>query len=363
MCIGFGAYSRFSREPSHFPFEHVKQQFLRRDVVFANLECTHSAAGLRKQSYASAQLRGAPRHISALSAARINLINVANNHSYQHGARAFRETVDLLQQNGVAVCGLSDDTGSAARLTSLQVNGMILGVLAYSLRPRQYFTQKPLYAEGNRERILADVRKATQNADVLVVSLHWGAEFIQKPALDEIELAREIADSGAHLVVGHHPHVLRGTERRGNGFIAYSMGNFVADMPWHDSLRTTAILHCDLSTEGATNIAFQPCFINDDYQPIPLDGLAADKILARLDNMSLEIERTTTQICSGESLKYVQQAARTERRISFRAYWFFALNAGRYPQGMVAQKLITFFKNRLREVAALIGLRRDSTQI
>ena len=123
---------------------------------------------------------------------------------------------------------------------SITVAGVGLTFLGYSLRPRQYFTEEPLYAEGREDGILSDVRAARGESDVVIVSLHWGEEFIDRPSPDDVRLAHAIVDGGADLIIGHHPHVLRGVERRGRGWIVYSLGNFVCDMHWEEPLRETA---------------------------------------------------------------------------------------------------------------------------
>ncbi len=143
------------------------------------------------------------------------------------------------------------------------VHGLRVGFLGYSLRPRQYFTERPLYAEGSPEGIVADVRAVRPTCDILVVSLHWGDEFIDRPSPADVQLAHAIVDAGADLIVGHHPHVLRGVERYGRGWIVYSLGNFVCDMLWGEELRETAICECRLTSAGVEDVRLIPVRIND----------------------------------------------------------------------------------------------------
>jgi poly-gamma-glutamate synthesis protein (capsule biosynthesis protein) len=68
----------------------------------------------------------------------------------------------------------------------------------------------------------------------VVVSLHWGTEYEPQPREEDVELAHQLADAGALVVIGHHPHVLQPVElyRRADGrtaLIAYSLGNFVSN--------------------------------------------------------------------------------------------------------------------------------------
>jgi poly-gamma-glutamate synthesis protein (capsule biosynthesis protein) len=86
----------------------------------------------------------------------------------------------------------------------------------------------------DRERSPAAVRAAAARADVVVVSVHWGEEYRQQPSPEQVEMAHRLADAGALVVLGHHPHVLQPVElhRRPDGqvaVIAYSLGNFVSN--------------------------------------------------------------------------------------------------------------------------------------
>ena len=86
----------------------------------------------------------------------------------------------------------------------------------------------------------------------------------------DVQLAHAIVDAGADLIVGHHPHVLRGVERYRQGWIVYSLGNFVCDMLWDEELRETAICECRLTAAGLEDVRLIPVRINDDCQPVPL---------------------------------------------------------------------------------------------
>ncbi len=67
--------------------------------------------------------------------------------------------------------------------------------------------------------------------------MHWGAEYKKEPALSQKELAHQIIDSGAKIIIGHHPHVTQPTEEYKNGLIFYSLGNFVFDQPWSEETK------------------------------------------------------------------------------------------------------------------------------
>ena len=125
-----------------------------------------------------------------------------------------------------------------------------------------------------------------------MVSVHWGEEFIQEPAPSEIRLARRLVDAGATLVIGHHPHVLRGIERYGDGCIVYSLGNFVCDMVWDDTLRTSMVFECELTPAGVRDVRLVPVFINDDFQPSTADRKPRREELTEMASLGDQLEHS-----------------------------------------------------------------------
>lgn len=341
MCVGFGAYSRFRNEAPAFPFQHVSGILAESELNFGNLECAFSEHGFRRSDYHSVNMRGEPRLVTGLIDAGFHVLNIANNHSMQYGNQAIMDTAALLDRNGLAHCGLNEGNHLVGRPTVVERNGLRVAFLGYSLRPRQYFEHEPLYAEGTREGMLDDVRKARAQADIVVVSVHWGDEFIQKPSPEEIDLAHAVIDAGAQLIVGHHPHVLRGIERYGNGCIVYSLGNFVCDMVWDETLRATAIFQCTLTRDGIRDIAVVPARINDRFQPVPLTGAARDAALAAMESLPTEARSDMRQ--------YALEADTVHRAIRMKSHMFFLTRIWKYPKRILVQQLGTFFRNRVHE--------------
>jgi poly-gamma-glutamate synthesis protein (capsule biosynthesis protein) len=318
--------------------------------VFGNLECALSELGLRPHDYHSMQMRGQPSYVQALRNAGFGMLNLANNHSMQHGPEVFLDTVDMLRGAGIGVCGLA---GTSLRTVVPEVivrNGLKIAFLGWSLRPRRYFASGPLYAEGYEEDMLRDVRAARQIHDVVVVSLHWGDEFVERPSPAEIALAHEVMDAGADLILGHHPHVLRGCERYGRGWIVYSLGNFLGDMIWNDPLRDSAIAVCRLTPEGAHDLKLLPVRIAADYRPVLLDDVEGAGISRRVSALSEEIARVSAESPSEESsARYRVEADRALAEERRRSRLFFLRRARRLPLRIVVQQASTFLRNRIAE--------------
>ena len=212
LCIGFGAYSKFKAFSPVYPFEHVLDQLQKSELLFGNLECALSKENLKANDYDSSQMRGDARHIKGLVEAGFKVLNFANNHCMQHGTEPFLETVRLLEEYNINYCGVNLENHLKGSPSIFELNGIKIAFLGYSLRPRQCFTRNPFYSEGNINGIEKDIFAVKEKVDSVIVSLHWGDEFIEKPSPEEISMGRKLIDAGAGLIIGHHPHVLRGIE-------------------------------------------------------------------------------------------------------------------------------------------------------
>ncbi|HET6439542.1 MAG TPA: CapA family protein [Anaeromyxobacter sp.] len=211
------------------------------DLTFANLE-TPIAPQVSHGSRAFV-FNAPPEVISALQHAGVKLVSVANNHAFDQGRAGFEETLRWLDAAGMRYLG-GGVAPHAAGPVRVDRNGLSLAFLGYTYGlnqtgnacppPRQGAADCLQAAEIDRQAIVDDVRAAAATADAVVVSLHWGVEYEEQPRAADVELAHRLADAGALVVLGHHPHVLQPIElyRRADGrvaVIAYSLGNFVSN--------------------------------------------------------------------------------------------------------------------------------------
>jgi AmmeMemoRadiSam system protein B len=77
--------------------------------------------------------------------------------------------------------------------------------------------------------IVNEVRSYSNTYENLVVNIHWGVEYSTEPTKAQTELAHDIIDAGADVIIGHHPHVVQTVEDYNDGLIVYSLGNFISD--------------------------------------------------------------------------------------------------------------------------------------
>jgi poly-gamma-glutamate capsule biosynthesis protein CapA/YwtB (metallophosphatase superfamily) len=211
------------------------------DLTFANLEtpvAPGAPGGTREYVF-----NAPPDVIAALRHAGFDAVAVSNNHAFDQGRAGFEETLRRLEQAGMKAIGTATE-GEAPAPLRVEAGGLAVSFLGYAhffnqdgnaCPPPRAGTARCVQARQlDRARIVEDVRAAAAQADAVVVSLHWGVEYEPQPRAEDVQLAHDLVEAGALVVLGHHPHVLQPVElyRRADGrvgVIAYSLGNFVSN--------------------------------------------------------------------------------------------------------------------------------------
>jgi gamma-polyglutamate biosynthesis protein CapA len=205
-----------------FPFKNVLGYLRSFDYVISNLEGPIAVSGVKIGSKYSFRMK--PRVADALSKANIKIVNLANNHIFDYGKIAFEDTLRNLDKNGIRYFGNSYEP------LIIEKYGIKIGFLGFSqfLKHLEVKENKPGIAVVN-EKLPEIIKKAKEKVDVLFVSFHWGEEYENLANNEQRKLARLAIDSGADLVIGHHPHVIQDIEKYKDKFIFYSLGNFIFD--------------------------------------------------------------------------------------------------------------------------------------
>lgn len=211
------------------------------DLAFANLETPIAPKGGGTREFV---FNAGPEVARALQRSGIDVVSVANNHAFDQGRAGFEETLANLDALGLRRVG-AGPTGRPEGPETFEVNGLRIAFLAWAhffnqegneCPPRRAQPESPCLQAAllDRSRAVEAVRAAAAGADAVIVSLHWGDEYQQQPRAEDVELAHQLAEAGAAVVIGHHPHMLQPIElyRRADGktaVIAYSLGNFISN--------------------------------------------------------------------------------------------------------------------------------------
>ena len=232
----------------------------RADFAMVNLETALGEGGVplpgKKYTF-----RAPVAALTTLAAAGVDAVSMANNHAADFGDAVFAQTLDARRAAPLPVVGIGRDEAQAFAPLQLDVRGVRVAVLASSQIRDQTSLQ---HAAGptspgiatNLEpgRLLAAVRRARATSELVVVMLHWGADYTRCADEAQRETARLLADAGADVIVGGHAHRPQGSgwlapggrasqNRSGPAtssaptsdskpapnpaFVAYGLGNFV----------------------------------------------------------------------------------------------------------------------------------------
>lgn len=232
------------------PFKHLDRSA--DDFWIGNFECT--CADVEESFFPFAISPSVLRSIEHL-----NLYGVANNHVMQAGVDGFSQTLKFLHVNNIAYAGADNH-----RSVKFEHQGKCIGFVAFSMRPDN-FTDNPLYWHLPELKDVQDELDKLSDCDFKIVFIHWGYEFINRPNIEQRQMARWLIESGADLVVGMHPHVAQGAEVYKGKHIFYSLGNAVFNMAWEPT-RYGLMLNVDLSAE-TPKVWSDYVYIGDDHFP------------------------------------------------------------------------------------------------
>ena len=273
-----------------YPYLKTSKILATGDLVIGNLETPLIEDGKpfeNKKYTFKAPLESA----NALKLAGFTHLSLANNHMMDYGEEGLVSTLNTLDAQEIKYSGAGIDLKEARRSSFTKVKGKKFAFLSYSNTfPTDFYAKKNKAgtAPGYRNYIINDIKKAKLKADYLIIAFHWGAELMQTPKDYQKDLAHLAIDSGADIVLGHHPHVLQGVEYYDKGIIFYSLGNF-AFGSYSKSTTDSIIAKIILKDDGIFIAEAIPINVNNfevHFKPIPLEGDKGKKVITHLKNLS-----------------------------------------------------------------------------
>lgn len=242
--------------------------------------------------------------IQALRSWGFDVLCLANNHIMDYGFEGLRKTLEQCRETGLLPCGAGANIEEALRPIEIEITGGIK-VTILAVCEREFGianNHQPGAAWISHPLTLETITKARQESDVVIVMAHGGVEEVPFPPIERQVQLRQLIDAGANLVIGHHPHVPQGWEQYNDGFIFYSLGNFLFDYP-----------HAERhpKTEWGLIVRFhfcRACLVGIDLIPIEqVDGI---------------VGRMGKRRDLGECLRYLWRLAElTGNRDILEAYW------------------------------------------
>ncbi len=275
------AFINSGKNYSYF-MQNVSNIFSNDDYTLVNLETTFTDSNEKapKDGDVFYNFKGPKEYVNILKKGSIEGVTIANNHIYDYGKQGITDTINVLKENNVDMCG-------EGYKILRDIQGVKFGFLGYTGWE---------FSNELKTKIVNDISELRkQGAQVIIPYFHWGIERSYEPYDVQQNLARFSIDNGADAVIGSHPHVIQSMESYNGKLIVYSMGNFCFGGNSNPPDKRTFIFQAKVNIEDDKLKKFQykilPAIISsrndkNDYIPTLAGGNNKGNILKTLNELS-----------------------------------------------------------------------------
>jgi poly-gamma-glutamate capsule biosynthesis protein CapA/YwtB (metallophosphatase superfamily) len=353
------------REEPDSIFAYVAPVIKSADITFCQLEAIYSEKGA-PQPHSRVPMRAHPRNAPAFGKAGFQVISFASNHTMDWGADAALDTLNLMQQTGVHIIGVGKNIEEARKPYIMECKGTKVAFLAYcSILPMGHWAEAnragsapargwtfyeqiehdqpgtparihSFAHEDDKAAMIKDINNVKTQADLVMVSMHWGIHFKEAEiAAYQKEYAYAAIDAGADVILGHHAHILKPIEVYKGKPIFYSLCNFAFDLhlpdyvlnsyrwkelmainpswtmdprykayPFPADSRMTMIVKILISDKKISKVSFLPVLVNEDSQPRVLTQKDKEfgNILKYMEKITKDQKLDTKYIIEGDEI-------------------------------------------------------------
>lgn len=288
--------------PPEYPWGNTLPLFRDADLRFCNLECAISDRGKPWSATPKVfHFRSDARNVEVLKRAGIDAVSLANNHVLDFGEKALRDTLDLLDRDGIGRAGAGRNLAEAESPAVLRVEDRSVAFFAFTdnepgwsagkARPGVFHLPVDLEDAGAK-RFFDRIREAKRLAERVIVSAHWGPNRGYEAPEEHVAFAHALVDAGADVVFGHSAHVFRGVEIHRGRPILYSAGDFVDDYAVSAVERNdeSFVFVVDLHAGRPVKILFYPTVIGDMQANLAESG-RADTIFRKMQELCAPFRR------------------------------------------------------------------------
>ncbi|WBB69085.1 CapA family protein [Micromonospora sp. WMMD812] len=266
------------------------------DLTLLNLETAVTDRGTPQPK--RFHFRSPKTAYAALRAAGIDAASIANNHTLDYGQVGLLDTLDAAADADFPVFGAGRDADAAYAPWLTTVKGVRIAVLGMSQVHELAAQWKPTDSRPgvamafDGARATAAVRAARNQADLVIVFMHWGAEGSSCPNGEMKTFASRMARAGADIVLGTHAHTLLADGWLGETYVHYGLGNFL----WYGNSHSTDSGILRLTVRGRTVMRneFLPATVSGTGRPVLVSGAAKERIEDKL---------ATAKRCTGLTMR------------------------------------------------------------
>lgn len=278
-----GIYDSFSAD--------LLEEMENADIMMLNNEFPYSDRGV-PTAEKQFTFRAKPEYADMLTQMGVDIVSLANNHAYDYGEDAFLDTLATLEGEGMKYVGAGRNLEEAAAPVYFEFDHIKIAYVSATQIERldnpdtkgATETSPGVFRCWNPEKLLETVAEAKKNSDFVVVYIHWGTENTIELDWAQLDQAPKLAEAGADLIIGDHPHCLQPIQYVNGVPIVFSVGNF-----WFSSKQLdTCLIKAVLDQNGLKSIQFLPA-IQQNCTTSLLHGTEKKRVLTYMQSISPEI--------------------------------------------------------------------------
>lgn len=241
-----------------WPFKNIAAYLNSANLTIINLESPFADAKNYFVPTGSFSFKTDPQAVAGLLKSGLDLVALANNHILNQGMDGLKTTIKILTANNIKMIGAGENETAARHPEIFTVQNKKFGFLNYSyLSDNSVATDdRAGVADMNIEKMVAEVADLKKEADFVTVIIHAGEEYTTRPNEQQTSFAHHAIESGADLIIGHHPHWPQIIEFYQEKPIIYSLGNLIFDQMWSEETRLGLIaeINTEVNSENVLNL-------------------------------------------------------------------------------------------------------------
>lgn len=259
--------SKISKTNYSYPWGNVLPLLHSTDLNVVNLETTFTTSVIEVPKVFN--FKADPDKVESLKQAHIHAVCLANNHILDYSVEGMLETIHVLDNAGIKRTGAGRNSKEAEKPIVITVNNATIGIIgctdnepewkAGNFPGTNYIEIGDLNAIG---KLIGDLKK---QVDVLIVSIHWGPNMLERPNNKFVSFAHSMIDMGADIIHGHSAHIFQGIEVYNNGLVLYDTGDFIDDYAVDRDLRNdrSFFFLCEVNKQGVVSLKLVPVLIGE----------------------------------------------------------------------------------------------------
>lgn len=253
-----------------FAYKRIADTISKADIATINQE-TVIAKSYQPSGY---PLFNSPGELGAeIIKTGFDVINMANNHMIDKTSKGLSEAIDYWSsQDGIVKTGAYKNSDEMNTVEYIEKDGIKIGLIGITQYTNGLSLPKgselKIIYSSDEDTIKSKIEASKKQCDMVLVNIHWGNEYTTTPVDGQKALAKKMAEWGADVIIGHHPHVIEPVEWIENTdgsrtLVAYSLGNFISQQ--NTAARVIGgMLHYDITKDFETgkitvsHVVFEP---------------------------------------------------------------------------------------------------------